>query len=231
MCAFDFDGTLAPIVAHPSLARMGARTRELLTRLSALYPCVVLSGRARADVLGKLDGVRLEGVIGNHGRETERADPAAKERLSRWKAAIEYKLGPDNGLWVEDKGLSLAIHYRQYPHKAEARRRIHLATRGIDQIRIFGGKQVVNIVEANSPNKGIALAAERDRLGCDWVLYVGDDENDEDAFAIGGNIAPVRVGRKKDTNATYYLRDQPEVDRLLEWLVTAREQAAQARPA
>jgi len=35
---------------------------------------------------------------------------------------------------------------------------------------------VVNLVVDGAPNKGDALAAERDRLGCNWVLYVGDDE-------------------------------------------------------
>ena len=51
---------------------------------------------------------------------------------------------------------------------------------------MIGGKQVVNIVVDGAPNKGEALIAERKRLRCDWVLYVGDDENDEDAFAVPG---------------------------------------------
>ena len=98
---------------------------------------------------------------------------------------------------MEDKGLSLTLHYRQSPRKAEARRRILAATRDLKQVRVFGGKQVVNLVPDKAPNKGEALAAERDRLGCNWVLYVGDDENDEDAFALDGNIVPVRIGRKQ----------------------------------
>ena len=73
-----------------------------------------------------------------------------------------------------------------------------------------------------APDKGEALATERDRMRCNWVLYVGDDENDEDAFALDGNIVPVRIGRKQHSHARYYLRTQAEIDQLLELLVGAR---------
>lgn len=53
-----------------------------------------------------------------------------------------------------------------------------------------GGKQVVNLAIDGAPNKGTALVAERDRLSYDWALYVGDDENDEDTFALDGNTVP-----------------------------------------
>ena len=55
-----------------------------------------------------------------------------------------------------------------------------------------------------------------------WVLYVGDDDNDEDAFALDGNIVPVRIGRKRRSHARYYLHTQAEIDKLLELLVSAR---------
>lgn len=223
LCAFDFDGTLAPIVEHPDKAAMRERTRALLVRLVALYPCIVVSGRARVDLLGRLDGVNVEHVIGSHGGETEETTGNSRHAIRKWTDAIELELGSEPGLWVENKGTSLAVHYRQFPRKAEARRRIRQATRNLENARIFGGKQVVNLVEADAPTKGAALAAERDRLKCDWVLYVGDDENDEDAFAITGNIVPVRVGRRKGTHARYYLRTQIEIDKLLELIVMLRE--------
>jgi trehalose 6-phosphate phosphatase len=121
-------------------------------------------------------------------------------------------------VWVEDKGLSLAVHYRQSSQKAEARRKILAATRCLEDVRVFGGKQVVNLIVDRASHKGEALAAERNRLGCDWVLYAGDDENDEDAFALDGNIVPVRIGRKLRSHARYYLRSQAEIDKLLELL-------------
>lgn len=223
LCAFDFDGTLAPIVGHPDQARMRARTRYLLSRLAEMYPCVILSGRARADVLGKLGGVRVERVIGSHGAEAEGTSGRTRRQVRRWNVALDRELGLVPGLWVEDKGMSLTVHYRQVPQKAEARRRILQAARNLKGARIFGGKQVVNVVAEGDPNKGIALAAERDRLKCGWVLFVGDDENDEDAFVMDGNVVPVRVGRKPRSHARYYLRTQVEIDKLLEQMVMLRE--------
>jgi trehalose 6-phosphate phosphatase len=226
LCAFDFDGTLAPIVAHPDNAALRHRTRALLSRLAALYPCVILSGRRRADLAAKLDGVPVARLLGSHGAESEQPDAAARARVAAWRDALATRLEADPRIWVEDKDLSLAVHYRQFPAKAEARRRILLAAAGLPGARVFGGKQVVNIVEADAPHKGSALAAERHRLHCNWVLFVGDDDNDEDAFALPGNTVPVRVGRKLRSHARYYLRRQSEIDRLLELLVGLRAPGA-----
>jgi trehalose 6-phosphate phosphatase len=222
LCAFDFDGTLAPIADHPDRAWMRKRTRDLLGRLASLYPCIVVSGRNRASVLKKLSGVRVAGVLGNHGAESSRSTGSRKD-VKRWKAALELELGPMPGMWIEDKESCAAIHYRQSPQKAEARRRILAAAGKLKKVRVFGGKQVVNVVGDVAPDKGDALAAERDRLQCNWVLYLGDDENDEDAFALKGNVVPVRIGRKQRTHARYYLRTQKEIDELLELLVQLRE--------
>ncbi len=170
-------------------------------------------------------------VIGNHGAETEATARRSRRRVERWKAILHRELGSIPGVWVEDKGLSLAVHYRQSTHKASVRRRILLAGANLKHVRVFGGKQVVNLVLEGAPHKGNALAAERDRLGCDWVLYVGDDENDEDAFAMDGDIVAIRIGRKRRSLARYYLRTQAEIDKLLELLVMLRTPAAPTRPA
>lgn len=222
LCAFDYDGTLAPIADRPDRARLRIRTRTLLCRLAALYPCVIVSGRARADVLRKLGGVNVARVLGNHGAETE-VTRKSHHGVERWKAVLDIAIAPLAGVWVEDKGFSLAVHYRQSTEKAEARRRIFAAARQLQGVRVFGGKQVVNLVGDHAPNKGDALAAERDRLRCNWVLFVGDDENDEDAFALGGNVVPVRIGRKERSRARYYLRTQAEIDELLDLLVRLRK--------
>jgi len=222
LCAFDFDGTLAPIVADPDRAVMRARTRTLMRRLTSLYPCIVVSGRAREDVLKKLTDVPVLRVIGNHGAES-RETPAGQSPVEQWKTALEVGLSPIPGLWIEDKGLSLAVHYRLCANKAEVRRRILAQVHTLPRTRVFGGKQVVNVVADGAPNKGDALASERDRLRCNWVLYIGDDDNDEDAFALDGNIVAVRVGRKLRSHAGYYLRTQAEIDMLLEALIRLRQ--------
>ena len=229
LCAFDFDGTLSPIVDNPGQAGLGTQTRVLLCQLAALYPCVIVSGRARADLLERLAGIHVERAIGNHGAEMEVAPSGpTTPMVAEWKASLTRELGVIPGLWVEDKGLSLAVHYRHSSHKPEVRRRILTAARNLAHVRIVGGKQVVNLMPDRATNKGEAVAAERERLKCDWTLFVGDDENDEDAFALDGNVVGVRVGRKVRSHARYYLRTQAEVDRLLEHLVQLR---APAQPA
>jgi trehalose 6-phosphate phosphatase len=227
LCAFDFDGTLSPIVEHPDQADMRNRTRDLLRRLALLYPCIVVSGRGRADVLGKLSGVKVARVLGNHGAESE-TTLVSRRRIDEWKGILESELRLIPGIWIEDKGYSLAVHYRQCTQKAETRRRILAATGKLKHVKVFGGKQVMNLAADVAPNKGDALAAERDRLKCTCVLYLGDDENDEDAFALGGNVVPVRIGRKQRSHARYYLRTQAEIDELLELLVRLREPIAPA---
>jgi trehalose 6-phosphate phosphatase len=59
LVALDYDGTLAKIVSEPERAVMCPTTRRLLARTAALYPCIVLSGRARADAARLLRGIRL----------------------------------------------------------------------------------------------------------------------------------------------------------------------------
>jgi trehalose 6-phosphate phosphatase len=231
LCAFDYDGTLAPIAAHPEQARMRATTRRLLTKLTALYPCAVISGRAKRDLLERLAGTGVTRAIGNHGADAGSPPREAPPEVEKWATELAPILAALDGVWVENKGRSLAVHYRQSVHKSEARRSILAAVRKLRQARVFGGKQVVNIVPAGAPNKGTALMIERDRVGGNSVLYVGDDDNDEDAFALAVDVVAVRIGRKPTSRARYYLRDQPEIDRLLELLIGLRSGAERVRAA
>jgi trehalose 6-phosphate phosphatase len=232
LCAFDFDGTLAPIADHPDHAGMRKRTLDLLRRVASLYSCIIVSGRNRASVLEKLSGVQVAGVLGNHGAESSKT-ARARQDVKRWKTALEHELDPlpgaVPGIWIEEKESSLAIHYRQSSQKAKARQRIFAAAGKLKNVRVFGGLDVVNVVRKLAPHKGDALVAERDRLQCNWILYLGDDENDEDAFALRGNIVPVRIGRKQRTHARYYLRTQKEIDELLELLVQLREDGSRGK--
>jgi trehalose 6-phosphate phosphatase len=222
LLAFDFDGTLAPIVSDPDRARMRPRTSRLLRRLAALYPCVVISGRSRADVLARLRGTRVRRVIGNHGAEDGSAGRGRRE-AGRWASRLRARLSAMPGVLVEEKGLSVSVHYRGDRPTAEA---IREAARSLDRVRVFGGRRVVNVVAATAPNKGTALASARKQLGCEAAIYVGDDETDEDVFALGhpGTLLTIRVGRLRGSAAAYRLANQTQVDRLMELLVSMRSQ-------
>src|SRR4029077_18437477 len=105
LLAFDFDGTLAPIVDDPADAEMRPDTRALLKRVSERYPCMVISGRRRQDVRGKLQGTGVQYVVGNHGAELGNTREL-KKTVAEWKAALAPAVNGLDGVWVEDKEYS-----------------------------------------------------------------------------------------------------------------------------
>ncbi|HEY8209502.1 MAG TPA: trehalose-phosphatase [Myxococcaceae bacterium] len=224
LVAFDFDGTLAPIVDEPRRAVMPPRTRELLERLCALYPCVVISGRAQGDVLKRTRGVGLREVIGNHGLEPWRQTDELVVLVRGWVRHLSRALAALPGVEIEDKGVSVAVHYRGCRQIKIARQAILEAAAGLGPLRLVGGRMVVNLIPEGAPHKGIALEASRDRLGCDTALYVGDDETDEDVFAMDepGRLLGIRVGASSRSRAPFFIDSQPEVDRLIETLILLR---------
>ena len=227
LLAFDFDGTLAPIVTDPNGAVMRPSTRRLLRQVARAYPCVVISGRSRADVRRRLRGVALAGMVGNHGLEPGLASTAARRLVRACLPVLVEHLGGLPGVVIEDKGLSLAVHYRQSRQKKEARARLLAAAARLRDVRLVGGKQVLNILPAGAPHKGLALERARARHRCDTALYVGDDETDEDVFTLDqpGELLAIRVGRRKGSSAAYYVRTQAAVDRLLRELLALRPRA------
>lgn len=221
LLALDFDGTLAPIVPDPGRAAVRPATRQLLRRLPRQRPCVVISGRARADVLRRLRGTGVTDVIGNHGAEPSPLMAAARQTVRRWVPELRRCLVGLRGVMVEDKGVSVAVHYRHAPRRTAARARIMATAAGLAGVRLVGGKLVVNLLPAGAPHKGLALEEARERLGCDTALYVGDDETDEDVFTLDqpGRLLSVRVGRSLNSAAGYYIRGQSDIDRLLQVLL------------
>jgi trehalose 6-phosphate phosphatase len=231
LLAFDFDGTLAPIVAEPDRAAMRACTRQRLEALARAYPCIVISGRAHADVRKRLRGVGLRGVVGNHGVEPWQTTTGLIGEVRRWRPTLERALRSHSGVWIEDKAYSIAVHYRMSRAKKVARAAILRAAQELGDLRVIGGKQVVNLLPRGAPHKGFALERERERLGCDTAVYVGDDETDEDVFALDqpGRLLTIRVGAKRASAATYSLRNQREIDDLLLVLLRLRNAGEASR--
>jgi trehalose 6-phosphate phosphatase len=224
LLAFDFDGTLAPIVTDPAAASMRVGTRRLLTLVAERYPCVVISGRARNDVAARLDGIGLRRVIGNHGVEPWQGARTAARAVASWQDDLRGSLAGLRGVVIEDKSYSIAIHYRRSREKKAARQAILRAVNALVGARVIGGKLVVNVIPGGAPHKGMALERERHRLGCDTAIYVGDDETDEDVFSLPARerLLAIRVGAKRASRADYCIRDQREMDRLLEALLSHR---------
>lgn len=228
LLAFDYDGTLAPIVSDPKQAVLRPSTRALLAEVARRYPCVVISGRAHADVRKRVAGLGIQSVIGNHGLEPWHSAARFARAVRKWMPVLQRKLGHLPGVKIEDKHYSVAIHFRHARRKREARQTILAAIADLGPVRVIGGKLVVNVLPVGAPHKGVALERERERLGCDTAIYVGDDETDEDVFTLHqpGRLLAVRVGANKSSLASHHLDSQRDIDRLLKALIAYRKEAA-----
>ncbi|OFZ52937.1 MAG: trehalose-phosphatase [Bdellovibrionales bacterium RIFOXYC1_FULL_54_43] len=223
--AFDFDGTLAPIVSEPGRARMSEETESLFMRLSAAVPTAVISGRSLADLRRRIpSGPKY--LVGNHGLEGIPGISSVRELeniCNTWKCILSPFLDDfrDTGIVLEDKGVSLALHYRASTAKKLARERILDALQTVNHgAKIIPGKLVFNIVPNCGPHKGIALSNLIAHSRAKFGFFVGDDHTDEDVFTTDDRrFVTVRVGMKKDSLAAYYLRRQSQINRLLRHLL------------
>ncbi len=227
LLAFDFDGTLAPIVADRDQAGMRDRTKALFSSACALYPTAVISGRGQRDVTARLGGGGARYVVGNHGIEPGPNIAAFERDIGIVRPVLARSLSGVQGVDVEDKRYTLTVHYRHARRKREARVAIARAVAALPRpMRVISGKLVANIVPVGARDKGDILLELRDREAADVALYVGDDVTDEDVFTIDqpGRLVSIRVGKTTRSAARFYLRDQREIDRLLSCLVKLRKE-------
>ena len=239
----DFDGTLAPIVDRPELAAMPAATRRALERLRALpgVEVAVVSGRGLADVRER---AAIPGIAyaGNHGMEIhgpgiDRVHPeaaAARPHLEAALRALEPAVAAVPGAFVEDKGLTLSVHFRLAPRERlpELERLVAAVTSSHPGLKMTEGKQVLEVRPRVEWDKGRAvlflLGQMRPPAGAP-VLYLGDDRTDEDAFRALRERGPSGEGvlvsdhPSPETAATSYLREPAEVGALFAALAEAGE--------
>lgn len=182
----DFDGTLSPIAPRPELARALPGVPDLLVRLAKRYAVVALiSGRPAQELadLVPVSEVRLLGLYGwQDTRGSDRIEglpPAAREQLAGVASSIP-------GVRLEDKGLTVALHYREAPRPDEVAARLEAGlaplVAGLDA-QVLRGKMVLEIVPRGMPQKGAAVLREVRAAGLTACLYAGDDLADLDAFA------------------------------------------------
>ena len=212
--AFDFDGTLAPIVSRPDDARVSAAVARALARLAERAAVAVVTGRSVADVRPRL-GFEPAFVVGNHGAEdTARGvTPDEVAALELWRRRLDAA-APElaaAGVRVEDKVYSLALHYRLARDRERALASIEHALSGLDvRLRTFGGKCVVNIVAASAPDKAEAMFELVGRARRGSALFVGDDVNDEAVFERAPpHWVTVRVGLDERNSAARWFVDGP----------------------
>jgi trehalose 6-phosphate phosphatase len=177
----DFDGTLAEIVARPELSHLVEGAAAVLRDACELFGAVVaISGRPTDDVraLVGVDGVRYLGLYGLESQPEAGRVPETVHAVVR-DAAIRV-----TGAWVEDKGGSVAVHYRQADDADRARAELLGGLRGAipDGYEAIEGKMVVDVVPAGRPRKGGAVRRVVGDLHPAAALYAGDDLADLEAF-------------------------------------------------
>jgi len=226
LLAFDFDGTLAPIVARPEDARISQAVAARLKTLATQLPLAIVTGRTVDDVRGRL-GFEPTYILGNHGAE-DPLDPAAalalaqrldplRQRLQQRHAALA-----DAGIAIEDKGVSLALHYRLSRQRERALDLItDLLTPADAAWRAFGGKMVVNVVPHDAPDKADAVHGLVARCRASCAVFAGDDVNDEPVFeSAPPHWLTIRIGRigqgERSSRARYFLDSPNEMATLLE---------------
>jgi trehalose 6-phosphate phosphatase len=223
LIASDFDGTLSPLVARAEDAALLPGAFSILERLSRNSRVLLafISGRGLKDLaprLGTLAGDAL--MAGNHGLEIagKGLDWVHPEAVAV-RPVLEQLIGrlrqllPDlPDARIEDKGLSLTVHYRQLeddliPKLAERMRNLELP----DGIGMHEGKKVFEFRPEISWNKGAAIreVLGRFHIADAATIFLGDDTTDEDVFTrIDAHSFTVHVGSAiNQSRARFYARD------------------------
>lgn len=223
----DLDGTLAPIAARPQDVRPDPRRTALLSRLEVGLEgrLAVVSGRTLADIDRILEGcvtcvAAVHGLVwrGPDGALHEsRPHPALAEAAGRFREFATR----DSGVIVEEKGLSVALHYRlARPHAQEARLCAEEIARDTGLVLQHG--DMVEELRTPGPTKGDSVARflRLPQFQGASPVFLGDDVTDEHGFeavrARGG--MGVLVGASRPTAARFRLLG---VEEALNWLEAA----------
>lgn len=200
----DFDGTLTPIVDDPASVRLPARTTQLLEGLaSRLAVLAVVSGRPAAFLHRHIAaaGTRLLGIYGLE--EWCDGKAIARPEAGRWQAAVRevrerlsVLVADLDGVSIEDKGLSVAVHWRNATNRQVAGREVErLAMTLAEETGLARepGKLVEELRPPVSWDKGAAVRALVAEGGVRRVVYVGDDRGDLAAFGAVHELGGVCV--------------------------------------
>ncbi|HON34080.1 MAG: trehalose-phosphatase [Thermovirgaceae bacterium] len=242
--AFDFDGTLTPIVKDPYEAYLDPAMRSRLEALSRVAAVAVVTGRGLEDIRMRvglpdlfysgchgfeITGPPGSGVAFRTGEEYAHALEEAGERFERILDGFP-------GAILQRKRFCLTVHYRLVA-KEDVGSLISLveeAAAGVGSLRARPDKKAVEVLPGMEWNKGSAVLWLLDRLGMtpanSFALYVGDDITDEDGFrAVAGRGAGVIVaeaGTDRGTLATYRLGGAAETALFIEGLTRAASPGA-----
>lgn len=229
----DFDGTLSPIAARPQDACLPQEMKDVLKALAGAFPLAIVSGRRLGDIKART-GLPGIAYAGNHGLEIDSPDfsmlfdagPGTRDELSYLSRSLSKLSERFPGSILEDKGLSLSLHYRLLDMALFGdfeKEFQEIASPALESNRIFLARSKMAFeIKANVAwDKGLAVLwmLKRPRFSGTTPIYVGDDETDMDAYrALGKNGISVHVGHEIE-EARFHLLEQAEVKVFLEMML------------
>ena len=229
----DFDGTLVDLAATPNAIKVDPGLDDVMAQLAwHLNGAVaVITGRPIEAIDKHLNGA-VRAVAGIHGAERRTSlghvihsdFPSAALDPAREQMAAFCRQNP--GLRAEDKGVSIALHFRSVPALgAEARRIVDECAAGSHgQLERLDGNMVVELKPATA-RKATAMSAFMNEppFAGRRPVFVGDDLTDESAFVAVSqtNGYGVIVGARTPTAATTRLLSVAAVHT---WLTTLNEE-------
>lgn len=189
----DFDGTLCDIVADPAASRMTEGLEPVLADLAAhLGAVAIVSGRPVTFLAQRaaVPGVRLLGLYGLE--EWRDGAPVPRPEAAGWQEAVDHAsahlqaaLADEEGVRVEDKGLAVAVHWRNAPDPAAAERRVTRLTAELAEATGLAHEPGKLVDELRPPvewDKGAAVRAVVSEQALAPLAYLGDDLGDLAAF-------------------------------------------------
>jgi trehalose 6-phosphate phosphatase len=193
----DFDGTLSPIVDQPEMAQITPENKQRLIDLKAKTAVIgIISGRAVANIVARvgIDGLTY---IGNHGLERwkngERVPAVAvKPYLNDIvRAAEDVRLRLLPGMELENKEVTLSIHYRQTAEPDNVREKfLPIAEKIANRhgLKLFEGRRVFELRPPIPLDKGSAFRALVREFNLDAAMFIGDDVTDTAAFESASEL-------------------------------------------
>ena len=236
----DVDGTISPIAPFPQEAMISPMCRRYLSALvDNLDLVAVISGRPLAEVMGML-GVEGVSYVGNHGLEMwirgiPQIWPGSEQYVRTIAEAVDAikDMAGTEAIYIENKGLTASIHYRNSSDTESAKRMILAAVTplaGQYDLRITEGRMVVELRPDIDVDKGAALALLVEKYGLSGLICLGDDVTDIDAFRAlhDSGVDSAAIGVISDeapsdlqSEADYAVHGVSDVERFLGWLVDA----------
>jgi trehalose 6-phosphate phosphatase len=190
----DIDGTISEIVPRPHEAEVDQEMRGILLEIQKRYKLLAfITGRSVENARNMVD-IEDALYIGNHGMEYLKGnqviiDPEAahyQSQIRNIEEVLKNKLNM-NGLILENKRISLAVHYRLIKEQEKAKATILKIINTLNlspDLAVFPGRKIIEIKPTTGRNKGTIIREMVKKYGIKQLIYLGDDTTDQDAFKI-----------------------------------------------